>query len=251
MLKPNWMNENYYLGYTRNEQAADTSLMRLKSINYSNWHCVLNRTKGIEPCGRKWTSVSPLEYAAWIGDMFMVKMLLDHVAQEGKVQALAQLINVRDMGLENGPRMAPFLALIDAYEHYESRYTTNEYYTERDRYVGRKLCWKQYELSYFGLQWLCDDQPFYPNLPAFDRAPRRSFILDGKPWEPINQNWLGFSFIKSAKERNCEFRVEVGYFIGSGPRKGASVPSEHLNIYIKRPAPIGSSHYFVAAIYNS
>jgi hypothetical protein len=121
----------------------------------------------------------------------MVKLLLNYVPTEGVQQALDQLLEIKANGLEHGPLMAPFYALIDAYNHYETHFNQFKNWSERDDYCGRIIGGLQLKLSYFGLQWLCDNKPFNPT-PNFDRAPRRSLILNGKPWDPFDSS-LGVS----------------------------------------------------------
>ena len=63
--------------------------------------------------------MSPIEFAAWIGDMTLVRQLLAVVPAHKKAEALAQLIGVRDNGLEHGKHMAPFHSLIETCRTYD------------------------------------------------------------------------------------------------------------------------------------
>jgi hypothetical protein len=172
------------------ERGTDNSLMKLKAHDTHNWECVLKKMPSKEPCGRNWKSVSPLEYAAWIGDTFMVTMLLDHVPTEGLQQALDQLRAVKDYGLEHGPHMAPFYALINAYNHYITHFSQFNNWYERKIYCIKTIGVLQRCLSSFGLQWFCDDG-FLASDQAFNRAPRRAFILIDELWDDPCNSTLG------------------------------------------------------------
>ena len=71
-------------------------------------------------CKRKWGHISPLEAAALSGDNFLVNILLEQVPPHLKREAALQLRGVlnRTGYAENGGYLAPYKALIKAYEEY-------------------------------------------------------------------------------------------------------------------------------------
>lgn len=98
----------------KQEEAETLLLMFLKS-NTDHWRTILQRSKGVEPCGRHWKRISPLEYAAWAGDTFMVTMLLSHIPNDYKFLALEQLKNIRDNGTEHGKHLSALKSLIEVF----------------------------------------------------------------------------------------------------------------------------------------
>lgn len=78
---------------------------------------VLQKNSGKEEhCGRQWKKVSPLEYAAWAGNMPMVKLLLSYVPDKYIAVALQQLKDVRDKGTEHGMPLSAVRYVLDVYE---------------------------------------------------------------------------------------------------------------------------------------
>lgn len=138
---------------------------------------------------RKWgataftPSVSALELSAWTGDFTITEKLLKFVPITHKTEALNQLINVRDKGLEHGERMAPTRTLIQHYNNYNDHFsnlpknlTEEEKHRRHLTYCINTIGKAQLRATAFILQWLCDDahRDLFPN---YDRAPTRKYQL--------------------------------------------------------------------------
>jgi hypothetical protein len=145
-------------------------------------------------CTRTWPEVSPLEAAALTGDNFLVLELLAYmlkrlrhqavdVQTSLRLQAAAQLEAIlnRLETAENGDYLAPFKALIKAYQEFIKEYPA---LYAADNWAKIDELWDfvgemQQRLSTYGLQEFCDEKPFSP-LPNFKQAPTRSCLLDGE-----------------------------------------------------------------------
>lgn len=151
---------------------------------------VLKRVKGKEEyesksqkvmvCKREWKSISPLEAAAWAGDIFLLMELLNFLPEAFKTTAAEQLKRILDKTAtgENGDFLAPFIDVLKAYEKYNTQY--DALYVAK---AWKKLCelWLdigkcQRLLPNYGLQEFCDVKPHSP-LPTFAEAPKRSLRL--------------------------------------------------------------------------
>lgn len=147
----------------------------IESISDESSDCILKKVYGIEPCGRTWQAVSSLQFTTWIGDSALIIKLLAKVPANKKDIALSQLIEVRDQGLEHGKHMAPFRALIAGYQQMsrkEPLFIDNQtrYNTWRNTITPL-----QFQLSIFGLQWLCDPVRYFSEERKFE--PKRSLQL--------------------------------------------------------------------------
>lgn len=146
-----------------------------KIMNHNYPDVALYKASGIEVCGRMWKEVSPLEFAAWAGDTELVRFLLTKVSTENLREALEQLEYLQTHGSEHGAPLASFEKLFTAYRDYKSKFLTRDW-PERDEAAVSDIGKAQYQLTIFGLQWLCDPEPFEP-MPKFDRSPQRSCTL--------------------------------------------------------------------------
>jgi hypothetical protein len=172
--------EDQLLSYVlqADEKTVDDCLVNL-DLQSNGWKRILEKSAGIEPCKRTWKSVSPLEFAAWIGDDTLLSKLLNHIPQEGWQKALKQLRTVQKTGSEHGRFMAPFHTLLETYNHIKVDCITNQDYINT---IGQL----QFQLSIFGLQWLFDAAPFDPSLDDsslkfnFNRSPARQLCFEYK-----------------------------------------------------------------------
>lgn len=151
----------------------------ISSITPENGNIVLERVYGKERCSRIWQAVSALEFAAWTGDVTLMNALLTKVPAHKKGEALKQLTGVRVNGLEHGKHMAPFHLFIEKCRIFDRDFYQFKDWEARDEYCLKIIGGAEKLLSLFGLQWLCDDEPFDP-IPRFDRAPSRAPLLEGK-----------------------------------------------------------------------
>jgi len=187
------------------EDQANTLLLKLKMSNPNYyWQLILERGKGSEHCGREWEAVSPLEFAAWAGDTFMVEMLLSHISDEFKHLALKQLRSVKEKGTEHGPHLSYLKPVINAYTEYDSR-CDSVHRSQRLKYFIVKIGGSQKKyLPVYVLQEFCGPVPFYP-VPEFKRVPVRSCLLpDGSSLLPYSaSSGLGvqFALYKGSKVR--------------------------------------------------
>lgn len=150
-------------------------------ITPENYHIVLERVFGEkERFSRVWkgAGVSALEFTAWIGDVTLMNALLAKVPAHKKVEALKQLIGVKENGLEHGSHMAPFHVLIDKIKTYDKDFFQFKDGDAQDEYCIKIIGGAEKLLSLFGLQWFCDSKPF-DRLTKFDRAPDRGALVDG------------------------------------------------------------------------
>jgi hypothetical protein len=158
-----------------------------------NQDLVLQKTNGAERCGRKWTNISSLEAAALLGDMFMVKDLLDFVPRNLKSEAAAQLSHALEKKetSENAGYLTPYRKLIRAYEDYIDRY--DDLYSAGDWQEINRL-WiegvgiAQRMLPIVGLQEICNERLFAQS-PRFSEPPTREYQQC-----KINFNSLGVDF---------------------------------------------------------
>lgn len=130
-----------------------------------------------EWCGqRKWKSISPLQYAAWAGDMPLVDKFMDLLPKEHLAVAIKQLKEVIDEGMEWGPFLLAIYLVIDAYkEHskYFKKWTTEE----RDYHWVHEIGKAQLNSVVNLLQFMCSRVSL--NIPDF-QSPNRKSILTAK-----------------------------------------------------------------------
>lgn len=193
----------------------------IESLKPEKGATVLERGYAVERCGRQWKKrISPLEAAAWIGDVMLMKALLEKVPRDKKSEALAQLIGVRNNGLEHGPHMAPFHTFVDVCRTYVSDFSKFKDWDARDDYCVKIIGGTEKLLPLFGLQWLCDNEPFDP-VPKFNRAPLRALLLQGESLLDI-LTCLGldfFIFKWAMPERWNRGMTRQGWFDERGARR--------------------------------
>jgi hypothetical protein len=146
---------------------------------------ILDKTHGKEQNGREWQSISPLQFAAWAGDITdddeydgMVNVLLQFIPDANKQEALNQLIGVRDIGTENGPFLSPYKKLIEDHITYKINFERWNW-AQRDDYWVKVIGLAQKQLPIIGIQEMCDPNPHYPK-PIFKHATPRSCQLWNK-----------------------------------------------------------------------
>lgn len=136
--------------------------------------CIVIQIMGIEANGRVWEKVSPLEFAAWAGDVELVQLLMSQVPKDETEKALSQLNKLELEGSEHGYPMLPFLILRNTYGSYREIYNS---LSEQELSEGAvlKLGGAQRQLPVVGLQWYCDRVSFDKMKPIdFHREPSRS-----------------------------------------------------------------------------
>lgn len=136
-----------------------------------------------ETNGRKWKSISPLEFAAWAGDLTetetgrgILNLLLRYVPDDHKRIAFSQLRNLVKHGTQYGVMLAPYKQLI--LDLHTLAINFNPWSPSKiKRHWEKVIGCAQKELPVVGMQEICDPtKPFYP-IPDFNRAPRRSCEL--------------------------------------------------------------------------
>lgn len=77
---------------------------------------ILEKTEGKERNGRKWKSVSVIEYLAWCSNIDLLKTLINLIPHEYQAKALKQIINIKENGTEHGKVLSPLIQLNNCYE---------------------------------------------------------------------------------------------------------------------------------------
>lgn len=155
----------------------------------------LIKTHGTERCGRRWLAISPLQLAAWAGDNDMVRLLLSYIPSEFRYQAVQQLMSVytRTDRDDHGNYLAPYRALLKAYERYDKRFPylrDHGKLDEIDQMWVHEIGYAQRMLPMVGLQEFCDPKPFNPT-PDFKQPPRREYQLSD---DGFDVNLLGVKY---------------------------------------------------------
>ncbi len=174
-----------------NKTSAKALLQDAKIIFPKNyWHLVLDRGTAFEPHAPRQWLVSPLEFAAWSGDIYTTIMLIESLPLEiaTLTHALTQLRNImhRANGLEHGIFMTPFHLLRHQYSAYRARHEEGHQrpYTQTER--RSEFCRigeLQKQLPLYGLQAICHPTA-HGKSSSFDCEPNRDcqlvgdFILD-------------------------------------------------------------------------
>ena len=154
-------------------------------------------------CKRKWGHISPLEAAALSGDNFLVNILLEQVPPHLKREAALQLRGVlnRTGYAENGGYLAPYKALIKAYEEYTSQIgalkRANKW-GELQRLWLQRIGLSQRLLPTYGLQEFCDEKPHSP-VPLFNLPPRRSCVFYDESSVDLDAVGISYSIYKGRR----------------------------------------------------
>ena len=167
------------LCYVVSAQPVQAKLLidQLRILTPSNyWLAILKYHHFTEDNGRSWAKdagISPLQYAAWAGDTFMVKMLLDQIPNEHKHIALEQLIDIQNYGTEHGKC---FFALNQLLSYYDEYYHNMWKWHDYSSYVYlRQIRACQDLLPIFMLQVMCDpNQKFHLETLALQRHASKS-----------------------------------------------------------------------------
>jgi hypothetical protein len=147
---------------------------------------------------RLWDNISPLEAAAWTGDIFILRELLVYIPKSQYQNAISQLQGMLDRKEteEHGGFMAPFRALLKAYEafnkiHILVRVGSNGDYFVPDKPKNEPFRKKLDELWY--QVWLCQknlptyglqeyfNKAFNP-IPTFKKEPKRTCYAAASIW---------------------------------------------------------------------
>ena len=153
----------------------------LKSIN-NPASIVVDRVYGKEENERKWQAISPLEFAAWAGDVTdedegkgMLNLLLQYVSAELRQTALQQLCDIKEKLTQHGEFLAPYKKLIACYDAFITHCSswTRE---QQIHYCIKLIGYAQKRLPRVGMQEFCAPLPFDP-MPEFKRAPSRTCKL--------------------------------------------------------------------------
>jgi len=161
---------------------------------------IIDSIPGKEQNGRTWRAVSPLEFAAWAGDVTkddddhgMLNLLLQYVSDEDKQAALNQLSHVMEKGTEQGEFLSPYKTLTKEYDVFKINYAQWNSLNRDDHWI-KAIGLAQKLLPMVGIQEFCDPQPFTP-LPDFKKAPHRSCKLaDGSVLVLDSTSGLGSTF---------------------------------------------------------
>ena len=186
-------------------------------------YCIITmKSAGVEAERREWKSVSPLEFAAWSGDIEIIDLLLKAIPSEYKPIALKQLSEVKTKGLEHGKFLAPIYALIEAHTTFEAKYKTKNV-NERRAYCINTIGNLQIKLTNFGLDWLCDNNPA---VEKYKRPPSRVIAAGGESLLPLSRSEIGKTCflerfaLPGSLFRSCwKTTISAGYFSESSRRR--------------------------------
>lgn len=185
------------------QKEAHAWLTKLKRANPETfWHAILQNSHGVEYCGRVWHAVSPLAYAVWSGDAFMMKMLTSFIPAEKLQLAIDQINFVCSYGTECGDNLSAFKPLQQAFKGVTSCMQWDELQLKRHiiNVIGRA----QRELPINMLQEICS-QSFVvrggtnDGALDFSKEPKRTLLFQNKH-SLFNQNFssaLGVNFALS------------------------------------------------------
>lgn len=149
--------------------ASRSIKQKLLQINHSQ--CVpLFKTSGTEENDRKWKNISPLQFAAWSGDLELLLFYTNYIIKYYPKECLLaaqQLQDVKDGKLEHGSALAPYLDLIKAYSQYVVEYNRGTP-GQKKKFWIEEIGGKQLQLPKIGL--------FYLFHPHFGTDPQFKFI---------------------------------------------------------------------------
>lgn len=127
-----------------------------------------------EWCGQRlWKSISPLQYAAWAGDLPLAEKFVRLLPDDHLLDALAQLKEVKDEGMEWGPFLLPASMILDAYKEH-SRHFDKWSKTERNRHWVREVGKAQLNSVVNLLQFMLPPIRSSLNMPDFNKPNRRA-----------------------------------------------------------------------------
>lgn len=130
-----------------------------------------------------WKSISPFLYAAWSGDIRLVKLMLEYVPdyyQHEPADVLAMLI---EAGTDQGPLMQPYLVLADKCKQLAASFKWNSGMTLDERLAALKqLGEAQSDLPLFGQFLLCDSDFYKPDYQYLDDSKRCRKINGAENW---------------------------------------------------------------------
>lgn len=173
----------------QSEQIVTTCSVLIRTQGQEEFESATNPDDGIELGAkqkfvkRKWESVSPLEAAAWSGDIFLVLDLLKHVPKHLYKEAITQLKNVLTEKLEHGVFLATIKELVISYEVFNAVFTEeynklNKNWEKIDKVWLEKVGLSLRLLSTYGLQEFCDNRPNANPIPKFNKEPNRTCTVD-------------------------------------------------------------------------
>lgn len=141
--------------------------------------CHSNEDYGVNTDGltqkREWRSISALEYAVWVGDTFMVDMLIEHIPDSYKHLAFKQLQGVLNSGTKHGKYLAAYNPLIEAFQTYIDNFDNWNWET-RDKHWFDVIVPSLASSPKNFLQEICGPTRF-DSKASFNVPNNRSFIL--------------------------------------------------------------------------
>lgn len=179
---------------------------------------------------RKWKAISPLEAAAWCGDNFLVQILLEYVPLKQKKEALEQLEGIlnRKATEENGGYLAPYNALMQAYEKYINSHEVMEGTATMSKEAAAEMqkeldrLWLQIGachrlLPAYGLQEFCDKKPHDP-VPDYAKEPSRGYLVNENASLDLDALGVKYSLFKKEGDHEactCSNGIGIRWSAGS------------------------------------
>lgn len=241
------------------KEAADF-LDQMKKKNHKYWEIILKNTKGSEYCGRHWSRISALQFAAWAGDQFMMEMLLTHIPQsEQRALPLAQLQEVRHHQTQHGTILAPAQQLIACYEAYEKNFYRWSVMA-RNAYWVKQIGLAQQRLPMNILQVFCGNFSFAQQRPPslvqdillnkFDKPPHRTTMINEKqhliPFiqDRNNKRAILRSTFNAAEVRECGPALELLVFELGILKQFCKIRLQNLDKQIEKLNPYKRKEFF-------
>lgn len=139
-----------------------------------------------------WKSLSPLLYAAWSGDIRLVKLMLEYIPDYYQREAATELARLIEVGTDRGPLMQPYLDLADKCKQLAALLKWNATMPFEKRLAAVKSVGAaQSELPLFGIFLLCDPDFYRSGYKSLEDK-KRNCRLNG---ECISTDDLGSSSI--------------------------------------------------------
>lgn len=204
---------------------TEANLAEAKQLGTRSPYLVLKKESVTEQhWGREWKGVSPIQFAALIGDQFALEDLLTCLVDPKQKQTAAeQLAEVLDGKIEqHGGYLGSYTKLIEIYNDYDrqvkqqfassampsNKEEEKQWWIPLDDLWIKSVGGAQRQLPICGLQEFCNNKPFNEES-KFDTAPRRSCMSGFKQ-----------RFVFELSERELDIKA-LGVSFGLGRGGGA------------------------------
>lgn len=153
-------------------------------------HAIFDESSWTDSNGQEiWKeSLSPFLYAAWSGDINIVKLMISYLPDYYQHKAATVLARLLEVGTDQGPLMQPYLDLANKSKQLAAQFKWNSGLTMEQRLSALKeLGESQKKLPLFGIFLLCDPAFYKPGYTYLEDNKRNKLIDD----IPIRTDDLG------------------------------------------------------------